>query len=231
MSPVGPSSLCTARRFRGIPWRIVPFLCVALALTLRVLGLRFGLPYFHHWDEGWVAENTSYILWTPDAQPKTYQYGAPLSLLSALLFRLVDTLAPRLELQSGDQALLRLLGRIVTAVISSSGAFATYLAAQHAALGERSGHVRGAYAALLYATAAELVSHGRYALTDSSLVALVAWSLACAALFLRSGKLLWAIRTTLFAALAVSFKVTALAPLVIPAGALGLPPGARARFA
>src|SRR5260370_38334314 len=120
MSPVGPSSLCTARRFRGIPWRIVPFLCVALALTLRVLGLRFGLPYFHHWDEGWVAENTSYILWTPDAQPKTYQYGAPLSLLSALLFRLVGTLPPRRELQSAHPPPFRMLGPLVTAPIAAA---------------------------------------------------------------------------------------------------------------
>ncbi len=197
---------------------------VLLALTLRLLGLRLGLPFFHHWDECWVADSAKKMLQTPDWQPRTYQYGAPLSALAASLFRVLQAIQPKRVLYPDDQVLLRILCRLVTAVISSSGAAAVYIAARYAAVGDRVGRVRGAYAAILYATAAELVSHGRYGVTDADLVALVAWSLAFGALFLGSGRLVWAAATVFAAAVAFSFKVTALTALAIPALALALRP-------
>jgi hypothetical protein len=211
------------RFFATPPWAVAS-LAVLLALVLRVLGLRLGLPYFHHWDEGWITENTRSILQTADLKPVTYQYGAPLSLLCAGVFRVLRVVAPKLVLDPNDEVMGRWIARSVTAVISSSGAAAVYVAARYATVGDDRGRTRGACAAILYATAAELVSHGRYAVTDANLAALTAWSLACAALFLRNGGLAWAAGTLLFAALSLSFKLTALPALVIPALALALRP-------
>jgi hypothetical protein len=191
---------------------------------LRLLGLRLGLPFFHHWDECWVADSAKKMLQTPDWEPRTYQYGAPLSALAASLFHILQAVQPKRVFYPDDGVLLRILCRLVTAVISSTGAAGVYLAARYAAVGESAGRVRGVYAALLYATAAELVSHGRYGVTDADLVALVAWSLAFGALFLGSGRLVWAAATLFFAAVAFSFKVTALTALAIPALALSLRP-------
>ena len=240
-SAPGPSDRCTARRRRSTddaleppvservrtirpPGWAVALAAVLLALGLRLLGIRLGLPFFHHWDECWVTDSTQKMLQTPDWQPATYQYGAPLSALAALLFRAIAALDPQRVFYPDDQVLLRLLCRIVTAVISSAGAAAVYVAARYAALGDGGGRTRGAYAALLYATAAELVSHGRYGVTDADLVALVAGSLACGALFLQRGGVAWATCTVVFAALAFSFKITAMTALVVPALALALRP-------
>jgi hypothetical protein len=210
--------------FGGRSGWLVALASVLLALALRLLGLRLGLPFFHHWDECWVADSAKRMLQTSDWEPRTYQYGAPLSALAATLFHALQAVEPKRLLYPDDGVLLRVLCRLVTAVISSSGAAAVYIAARYAAVGDSAGRVRGVYATLLYATAAELVSHGRYGVTDADLVALVAWSLAFGALFLGSGRLVWAAATLFFAAVAFSFKVTALTSLAIPALALGLRP-------
>lgn len=206
-------------------------MCVAIAITLlaftlRFLGIRLGLPYFHHWDEGWVTENTASILNMRDWRPHTYQYGAPPSLIAALVVRAATVLAPNHVFDSSDGALLRLIGRVITIVISSSGAFAIYVTARFALPGDRGARLRAVYAALLYATASELITHGRYAATDANLVGLTAWSLACGALFVRGARLRWAVGSLFFAALAVAFKLTALPTLVIPLGLLLIRPPA-----
>jgi hypothetical protein len=209
-----------ARRVRS--WRWPGWLVVGsaalLALGLRLLGIRLGLPFFHHWDECWVVDSSKKMLQTDDWEPATYQYGAPLSAITAWIWVTISELWPRVHFYDpGDGITMRLIARIVTAVISSTGAGGVYLAARYATPGDDAGRVRGAYAAILYATAAELVSHGRYAVTDADLVAWVAWSLGACALFLRTGAFVWAVGTLLFAAMAVSFKVTAATALAIPA--------------
>jgi hypothetical protein len=205
------------RSWRWPGW-LVALAAALLALGLRLLGIRMGLPYFHHWDECWVVDSSRKMLQTDDWEPQTYQYGAPLSAITAWIWVTISELWPRVHFYDpGDGVTMRLISRIVTAVISSSGAVGVYLAARYAVPGEQAGRVRGAYAAVLYATAAELVSHGRYGVTDADLVAWVAWSLGAAALFLRTGGFGWAVATLLFAATAVSFKVTAATALAIPA--------------
>jgi len=205
------------------PGWLVALSAALLALGLRLLGIRLGLPFFHHWDECWIADNSKKMLQTDDWEPATYQYGAPLSAITAWIWVTISELWPKVHFYDpGDGITMRLIARIVTAVISSAGAGGVYLAARYATPGDDAGRVRGAYAAILYATAAELVSHGRYAVTDADLVAWVAWSLGAGALFLRTGAFVWAIGTLLFAAMAVSFKVTAATALAIPAFAFML---------
>jgi hypothetical protein len=207
-------------RVRTLRWPgwLVALSAVLLALGLRLLGIRLGLPYFHHWDECWISDNAKKMLQTEDWEPSTYQYGAPLSAITAWIWVTVSELWPKVHFYDpGDGVTMRVISRIVTAVIASSGAAGAYLAARYALPGEQAGRVRGAYAAVLYATAAELVSHGRYGVTDGDLVAWVAWSLGASALFLRTGGFGWAVATLLFAATAFSFKVTAATALAIPA--------------
>src|SRR5580658_10012147 len=211
-----------AVRLRMGSWRwpgwLVALSAALVALGLRLLGIRLGLPYFHHWDECWIVDSAKKMLSTEDWEPATYQYGAPLPAITAWIWVTISEVWPRVHFYDpGDGITMRLISRIVTAVISSSGAVGAYLAARYALPGEDAGRVRGAYAAVLYATAAELVSHGRYAVTDADLVAWVAWSLGAGALFLRTGGFGWAVAMLLFAATAVSFKITAATALAIPA--------------
>jgi hypothetical protein len=194
----------------------------AFAFFLRVLGVTFGLPWFHHWDEGWVTDNASHMLQSNDWEPRIYQYGAPLSLLIDLVLRSMSRLWSNSFFDPNDSALMHIIGRMTTVVISSTGAFATYIAARFVLAGDRNAVTRGAYAAFLYAGAAELVSHGRYSVTDACLAAFVAWSLAFSALYLRGGRFLWGACAVLAASLAVAFKVTAAVSLSIPFAALVL---------
>jgi hypothetical protein len=189
-----------------------------LALALRVLGIRFGLPYYHHWDEGWITDSAANMLQKPWWEPRIYHYGAPLPWAIALTTRALGFLFPHRLFDPNDGALLHLIGRWITAILSSSGAIATYLAARHATLGDRGAQIRAIYAGIAYATAAELVSHGRYAVTDANIAALVAWTLAFGALYARGGRLLWAACTMITASVAVAFKITAAPILVIPLG-------------
>jgi 4-amino-4-deoxy-L-arabinose transferase-like glycosyltransferase len=191
---------------------------VLLALALRLLGIRLGLPFFHHPDECWTVDNAKSMAKTDDWHPSTYQYGAPLSAIAAWIYRILGDHRPSLRWFDPDNPPVhRVLLRLATAVISSSGAAGIYIAARYAAPGEDSGRRRGLYAALLYATAGALVTHGRYGVTDADLVAWVAWALGFSALFLRRGGLAWAGGTVVCAATAFAFKVTAGTALIIPA--------------
>ncbi len=221
----GFSAVNRGWRSRAWPAWLVALSISLLALGLRLLGIRLGLPYFHHWDECWISENAKKMLQTEDWEPATYQYGAPLSAITAWIWVTISELWPKVHFYDpGDGLTMRIISRVVTAVISSSGAAGVYLAARYAALGDDAGRTRGVYAALLYATAAELVSHGRYGVTDADLVAMVAWTLGACALFLRGGKFVWAVATLVFAATALAFKITAATALAIPALAFMLRP-------
>jgi hypothetical protein len=201
----------------------------AFALVLRLLGIAFGLPYFHHWDEGWVTGNTTHMLQTPDWQPWVYEYGAPLSTLMALTVRAMTRLWPTSLFDPNDGFLMHLVGRYWTAGISASGALATFFAARWSLAGERGSFVRATYAALAYATCAELVSHGRYAVTDACLVALVAWTLAVGARYLRGRRVGWALGAVACAALVPAFKITGAPAMLVPAVLLAWRPPAASR--
>ncbi len=213
-----------ANAFDRVDW-LAASAIVVLAFVLRYLGIRLGLPYYHHWDEGWVTDNTAHMLQTSAWMPQTYQYGAPPSTIAALVILALRALHPERVFDTTDGVLLRVIGRDVTAIISSTGAFAIYVAARFATLGDRWARPRAIYAALAYAAGAELVTHGRYAATDANLVALSAWTLAFGALYVRGGRTRWAIATVTFAALAVAFKLTATLTLLVPIVLLALKAG------
>lgn len=201
--------------FQARDWAI-GLVVTGLAFTLRFLGVRFGLPWFHHWDEGWITDNAAHMLQSRNWEPRIYQYGAPLPMLIGLSLRALSRLWPNSLFDSNDSVLLHWIGRVITVVISTVGAFATYITARYATVGDRGAQPRATYAAILYATSAELIAQGRYAVTDACLVSLVVCALACGALFLRGTKLLWGALALLFAAFAVAFKVTAATTIIIP---------------
>jgi hypothetical protein len=99
---------------------------------------------------------------------------------------------------------------------------AVYLAARWGDWDARRSVWVGMFAALLYATASELVSHGRYAVTDASVVALTAWTLALTARYVRTQHAGWAVAAILAAGVTIGFKVTGAPTAIIPLAALVL---------
>jgi hypothetical protein len=195
---------------------------VVLSLVVRFLGLRLGLPYFHHWDEVLVTSSARSMLERGDDLPSNYYYGAPVMRLTALAWKAATALrlpAPWTA-PFADEVALRWVGRPVVATIAASGTVATYLAGRFAL---RRG-VDALLAALAYATASELVWHARYLVTDASVVALTAWTLAFSAAYFGRRTLLLGAVAVLLAGLTFSFKLTGLATVLLPAGVLALRP-------
>jgi 4-amino-4-deoxy-L-arabinose transferase-like glycosyltransferase len=217
-----PASL--AQRLRGARGDILGAGGVALfALLLRALGLRMGLPYYHHWDEVWITQSARSMLEHHDDLPLSFHYGAPLMVLTAAGFRVVSLFQ---HVSPGDEVLLRWIGRVLSVAISASGAAAIYLATRPMAA--RIGLARPRWAALaaglFYASAAEMVTHARYDVTDAIIAALCAWSLAGASLYGSGRRLGAAIASVVAAGLAFAFKVPGLIVGLIPIGALVVVP-------
>ena len=195
---------------------------VVLALALRFLGLRLGLPYFHHWDEVLVTSSARGMLERGDDLPGNYFYGAPIMRLTVFAWKAARALHVPLPFGGDfrDEVALRWVGRPVVATLAASGTLATYLAARWT-------FRRGAaalFAALSFACAAELVWHARYLVTDASVVALTAWTIAFSAGYVARRTLVLAALAVLAAGLAFSFKLTGLATVLLPIGALVLRP-------
>lgn len=193
---------------------------VALALVLRWVGLRLGLPYFHHWDEVLISGSARGMLQRGDDLPSNYFYGAPLMRLTALAYKAALSLGlpGASDAVLRDEVYLRLVGRVVASSLSASGVVASYLLTR---MTWRSGRA-ALFSALLYATAQELVSHGRFLVTDASVVALTTWVLALSACFVTTRALLFALAAVLIAGLTFAFKLTGLATVLIPTGVLWL---------
>ena len=194
-------------------------LCIC-GLIVRLLGMRLGLPYLHHWDECWVVWNARNMLETSSTRPTTFQYGAPLSLLIAWAVRLFNLLPGHLPIGFGDEVALRWFGRAISIVLCSSGTAALYVTGVNVAPDQESRRRLGLYAAATYAFAYELVIHARYAVTDGVLVACCAWAIATGAVYLRTKRLRWALASLLCAATAFAFKFTALPTVLIPIACL-----------
>ena len=196
----------------------------ALGLIVRWLGLRLGLPYFHHWDEVWVTSSARSMLMRGDDVPTSYQYGAPLSRWIVLAVRAREALGLEPAIAPGDEIALRWTGRLIGAAVSASGTIAMFVAGRAAAASVRdTSPVRvGLCAAAGYAFAYELVTHARYAVTDASLVAFAAWSLAFTALWVERRSLVLGLLSVLFAGIGFSLKPTGLPLLMLPLSALVL---------
>ncbi len=193
-------------------------LIVLLGASLRLLGISFGLPYHHHWDEGWIVDSVVGMLRRHDGVPASYQYGEPLMRLTELGFVLIRWVERRCCTVSpvDAQTSVYLVARVVTALISSSGIVAVYMAARCTRPAARASAWGPLAAALLYAVAWELVLHSRFAVTDASLVALTAWTLAFAGRYLTSRRITWGIACAVAAGVTFAFKVPALMTASIP---------------
>lgn len=204
---------------------------VLLALGLRLLGIRLGLPFVHHWDEVWIAQGASSMLRHHDDVPTSYQYGAPLMRLTVLGYKVLALVSHR-ALSPNDEVLLRWVARVVSALISSSGVIGMYLAGRYATgdkafVEGRSTRAQGLAAAFLYATASELVIHGRYGVTDATLAAMAAWALGLSALYVARGRLYQGVLALLAAGIGFAFKIPGLPIALIPFLALALRPPAK----
>jgi hypothetical protein len=213
-----------SRRVRAIGLTAI----VVLGLVLRALGVRLGLPYGHHWDEGWIVDSIIHMRSTETLVPEHYMYGAPLMELGLVVFQAYTHLVR--ELSPHDGTMLRWMVRGVSVVISSSGTVAVYLAARWGDWNARRSAWVAVLAALLYATASELVTHARYGVTDACLVALTAWTLAFTARYVRGQQLGWGFAALVAAGVTMGFKVTSAPTALIPVAALVLVPGRLARL-
>lgn len=197
----------------GSAWSLAVVFIAALAV--RLLGLRLGLPYLHHWDECWVVWSARNMLETHSELPTTYHYGAPLSSLIATVVRVSLWLPLKYHLRY-DDVTLRWVGRLVSVLICSTGSLALYFVGRTAPARLGSTHRIGIYSAASYAFAYELVTHSRYAVTDAILASLCAWTLAASAQYLRTCRVAWASLALVAAGAAFGFKVPALTVATIP---------------
>jgi hypothetical protein len=190
---------------------------VSCAALLRALGSKFGFPFYHHWDETFVADSALRMVDMSTDQPTNYFYGAPMMRLTAMGLKLADVFhVPRTHLT--DPILARMIARLVGVCISSSGVVAVHLGARFA-FGRISA---GVAAATLYVFASELVINGRFGVTDASVVALTAWTIAASAAYLRRPTILLGALAVLAAGVTFAFKLTGLAAVVFPLGVLCL---------
>jgi hypothetical protein len=207
---------------------VAPLFAFVVALGIRLLGLRLGLPYVHHWDE-WVIVGTAHnMILNGTDEPQRFMYGAPFIRLVALAARANAHLGLWRH-QSADIE-LRWIARVVSAILSATGASALfYLGAvvQRPATTARI----GVYAAIAYAFGWELVAHARYGMTDASVVALTVWSMAAGSWYVARRQLRYGLASILFAGLAFAFKPPGLTAIVIPVAYLVCFPYSSARHA
>ena len=200
-------------RVRGEGWLLLGL--VLAALVIRFLGIRMGLPFFHHWDEDTVVGSAKHMLANGNDVPSNYFYGAPLMRLTAIGYGLARALN-LLPLALTEDVALRWIARGLSTLIATSGVLAAYLAGRwtfgrgRAALGS----------ALLFAVAAELVWHARYGVTDASVTALTMWTLAATAAYLRRRSVAAGLLALTAAGVTFAFKVNGLVTAGIPVGAL-----------
>jgi len=197
----------------------IVMLVFTLALGVRLLGIRLGLPYFHHWDEKHIVLNADSMVKKGNDEPTSYMYGAP-------IFRIV-TRAVRFNAKhewwpvAVPAIEMRWVARVASAVISSTGAVALFFLG---AVTKKPPHrLRvGICAALAYAFSWELAAHGRYGMTDASVAALTAWSAAFGVLYAARGRAIYALASVLVAGLAFAFKPPAMTAIALPLGYLVL---------
>jgi hypothetical protein len=195
----------------------------AFGLALRTLGLRMGLPYGHHWDEGWIVDSVIHMLTTRSLVPEHYQYGAPMMMLCVGVYEAFTHLVH--DVRPDDGTMLRWIARSVSVGVSATGTVALYLAVRWGDRDARRSVSAGLLAALLYASASELVTHARYGVTDACLVALTAWTLALTARYVRSRHLGWGLASLLAGGCTVAFKISALPTALLPIVGLVWVPG------
>ena len=191
---------------------------IALGAALRLLGLDFGLPYHHHWDEGWIVDSAAGMLRRCDNMPASYQYGAPLMRLTVAAYLIAQRMRglPVELTPVAAQTTLYACARWVVALLSSTGTVAVYLAARYASARVAQPCLAALAAALLYAISSELVMHSRYAVTDACLVALTAWTLAFVAIYLDTRRARWGLLSVLAAGTTCAFKMPGVVTSLIP---------------
>lgn len=191
---------------------------LAFGLALRLLGISFGLPYHHHWDEPWIADSVAGMLQRHDDVPASYQYGEPLMRLAELVFGAIRWANHR----GGDitpvdtQTTIYLSARVATALVSSTGTLAVYLAIRRSRGGTGTSALSALAGSLLYAVAWEFVLQSRYAVTDACLVAMTAWTLAFTAIYLTRRTIGWGVLATLGAGLTCAFKIPGIVTSSLP---------------
>jgi 4-amino-4-deoxy-L-arabinose transferase-like glycosyltransferase len=174
---------------------------VALAMSLRVWGLAFDLPFVYHPDEPFNVAIVQSIFKTGDLNPHWFVYPSLFYYINALAyipyyfggllrgaFHARQDIGPLIELAMGvtkaTQPSAVLLGRIVTVAFSTGAVALTFLVGTRL-FGRFS---VAALAALMMAIVPTAVTHARYVTPDSFVIFFATASLLACVLVYQQGR-------------------------------------------
>lgn len=198
----------------------VPILAtLALALLVRVWGLRYALPYeFGHVDEQVVIRDAMQMGAAHSLKPSFFDYPSLYTYLTLIaigakyvlwrllgLFSSPSDLALQYALSPGY---IHLIGRVISVAAGTLTVYVTYLLGRKVA-----NYAVGLCAAVLMALAVEHVSQSHWALPDATMTLLFTAALYLAYRLVETGSLKSYIACGLVAGLAVSTKYNA-SPIV-----------------
>ena len=192
-----------------------------LALALRLLRARDGLPYMHFWDEPALAFKALDMLRTGDLNPHSFNYGSLMMYLNLVvdwLHALTTGGVDQLQYGSAagfdwyisspsyifwNRALTGLLGALTVIVI--------YLLAQ-----KISGRLAAIASALLLAVLGIHIQHSAYITTDAPMTFFVWLAILCSSLYIFKQQPGWLLTALAAGGLATSVKYNAGLCLLVP---------------
>jgi len=134
---------------------------LAVGLSLRLVGLGWGLPYSFHPDEQQILTFSGQLSWS-DLNPRFFLYPSLFIYQAAIVGWLAGVFG------SGDPAQILLGLRLLSALYATATIGLVFL------LGRRIGDAKvGLWAAALYAVLGNPVLHAHYGTTDSAVTALI----------------------------------------------------------
>lgn len=193
----------------------------ALALALRLLRARDGLPYMHFWDEPALAFKALDMLRTGDLNPHVFNYGSLMMYLNLVVDWLRALTTGGIgQLQYGsatgfdwyisnpsyiywNRALTGLLGTLTVIIV--------YLLAQKA-----SGRLAAIASALLLAVLGIHIEHSAYITTDAPMTFFVWLAVLCSSFYIYKQQPGWLLVSLAAGGLATSVKYNAALCLLVP---------------
>lgn len=196
-------------------------LITALALVLRLLRARQGLPYMHFWDEPALAFKALDMFTSGDLNPHVFNYGSLMMYLNLAVDWLYALFAGGTgPLQYGSatgfdwyisQPAFLYWNRALTALLGALTVAIVYLLAQQAG-----GRLAAITAALMLAVLGIHIEHSAYITTDAPMTFFVWLTVLCSVLYFNSRKPGWLLAALTAGGLATSVKYNAGLCLLVP---------------
>lgn len=184
-------------------------------VLVRVYGLRHGLPYSYHSDEGLHFTSKAVAMFEGGLNPEYFQNPSGFTYLvyAALRVAAFDDVVQQFQ---DDPTDIFLIGRGVAVALAMLGVLGVFFAARRLW-----GRMEGIAAAAILAFAFLPVAYSRYAVTDVGVFLPVAIAVLAAIRVAEEGDRRWFVTAGAAIGFAIGFKYTAgllLAPLLVAAG-------------